>query len=136
VLEPVRRRDQFVQRESATGLLRDRVADVGVGVDERGQHDIGRVGRGRLDPRDLPVLDDDVTLDGVERLALEDRSLERSGHTWAWRCGAMNATARGEPEARPRLTGRTCPIRSVSSSTKTVLDGRGDGSDVLDRLEQ
>jgi hypothetical protein len=36
VFEAVGRRDQFVQREAAAGLLRDRVADVGVGVDERG----------------------------------------------------------------------------------------------------
>jgi len=76
VFQPVRRGDEFVERESRAGLLRDRVADVGVGVDERRKHDGVAVGRSLLDPDDLAVRDDDPPLDRIELRSDEYRPLQ------------------------------------------------------------
>jgi len=76
VFQPVRRRDEGVEVEALAGLLRQRVAEVGVGVDERREDDVRRVGRRGLDRRDPAVLDDDAALDRLERLASEDRPLQ------------------------------------------------------------
>jgi len=73
VFQAVRRRHRLVERHADGGLLRDGVAEVRVGVDERRHDDVRRVRRRPLDGLDPTVPDDDAATDRVERLADEHR---------------------------------------------------------------
>ncbi len=66
-------RDRRLKPEPDAGLLGDRIADMGVGVDKGRQHDIGRLGCGLLDGVDPAVIDDDPPANRLERSPGEDR---------------------------------------------------------------
>ena len=120
VLETVRRRDEVVERESATCLLRDRVADVGVCVDERGEDDVVTACPSFLDGGDLAVLDDHATLHGHELRATENRAFEDhdcplKSSSVAWTPGRVSLT-RLPSMSSPSTRLAACPTRSLTSS--------------------
>jgi hypothetical protein len=99
VFQAVRRRHRLVERQAGRGLLRDGIAQMRVGVDERRQHDIRRLRLRLLDGLDLSVLDEDAAADRLERFS------EQYGSRYLLHTAFPNRTTICVTTAETRATG-------------------------------